>query len=77
MDALQTMRVDVRDMLCAQALAVVGDAIKPLRSGDALDVVYNAEDVKQDLIIWASDRGYDVRPVSDTVLRIAVAPNGV
>ena len=77
MSAPQTMAVDVRDMLCAQALAVVGNAIEPLKAGDALDVMYNTEDVKRDLIIWASDRGYDTRPVSDTALRMTVTLNGI
>ena len=67
-----TTTIDVRDMLCAQALAVVGRAAESLQAGEALDVVYNTEDVLRDLLIWARDRGYGSRPVSDTVLRITL-----
>ena len=64
--------VDVRDMLCAQALAVVGHAAESLKAGEALDVVYNTEDVRRDLLVWAKDRGYDACPVSETMLSITV-----
>ena len=57
--------VDVRDMLCAQALAVVARAMKPLRAGDALEVRYNAQDVKHDLLVWAKARGHPA-DVSDS-----------
>ena len=72
MSRRSTTTIDVRDMLCAQALAVVGHAAESLKVGEALDIVYNAEDVRRDLLIWARDRGCDSRPVSDTALRITL-----
>ena len=50
--------VDVRDMLCAQALAVVGGALKRLAPGEPVDIQYNAADVREDLVRWAADRGH-------------------
>ena len=61
--------VDVRDMLCAQALAVVARAMKPLRTGDALEVRYNAQDVKQDLLVWAKGVGHPANESGPTTLR--------
>jgi TusA-related sulfurtransferase len=52
--------VDVRDMSCAQALAQAGRALKPLAVGQALDIVCNAPDVKDDLSIWARELGHAV-----------------
>lgn len=52
--------VDVRDMTCAQALAVVARAASRLASGQPLNILYNAQDVKRDLIVWATDRGVKV-----------------
>ena len=59
MGALQT--VDVRDMLCAQALALVAQAVAKLHSGEALAVRYNTEDVRHDLLVWAREQGCGVR----------------
>ena len=53
--------VDVQDMLCAQALAVVAQAIDRLPRGDALEVRYNTDDVRHDLIVWAEARRYQVQ----------------
>ncbi|MBI3324705.1 MAG: sulfurtransferase TusA family protein [Candidatus Omnitrophica bacterium] len=52
--------VDVRDMSCAQALAQAARALKPLVVGQALDIVCNAPDVKDDLSIWARELGHAV-----------------
>ena len=52
--------VDVRDMLCAQALAVVARAVESLNGEQRLEVLYNAEDVKRDLLVWAQDRGHRI-----------------
>ena len=52
--------VDVRQMLCAQALALVARAMAPLEPGRALEVIYDTEDVRQDLLAWAQDRGYAI-----------------
>jgi len=70
MGAPATVRVDVRDMLCAQALAVVAQAMERLQRAQPLEVCYNAEDVRRDLLVWAQDRGYPVREVDGGVLRI-------
>ncbi|MBI4343707.1 MAG: hypothetical protein HY601_02710, partial [Candidatus Omnitrophica bacterium] len=53
MSGNHTATVDVRDMLCAQALAVVSAAAARLADGASLDVRYNQDDVKQDLLVWA------------------------
>ena len=52
--------VDVRDMLCAQALAVVAQAMASLRPGEILEVDVNAQDVQQDLLTWAHELGHPV-----------------
>ena len=62
--------VDVRDMLCAQALAAVAQVLAPLQPGNAVEVRCNAEDVKRDLLIWAKGRGHAVRVTGQAVLRI-------
>ncbi|PIQ83346.1 MAG: hypothetical protein COV75_07965 [Candidatus Omnitrophica bacterium CG11_big_fil_rev_8_21_14_0_20_63_9] len=49
--------VDVQDMLCAQALAVVAKARAALPIGGRLEIRYNADDVRRDLAAWAADRG--------------------
>ena len=70
MSAQQAVAVDVRDMLCAQALAAVARAIESLHEGQRLDILYNAEDVKRDLLVWAQDRGHAVRAVEASRLRL-------
>ncbi len=62
--------VDVRDMLCAQALAVVAKAASTMTLGQALTIFYNAEDVKHDLLIWAEEQGYHVTLVSPTTVQL-------
>ena len=52
--------VDVRDMLCAQAIALAGQAAKQAPAGAVLDVVCNTDDVKTDLLIWAREMAYPV-----------------
>ncbi len=56
---------DVRDMLCAQALAHVDRAMRRLAPGAALDVVGNGLDVKADLLAWASGLGHEVAEVRE------------
>ena len=51
---------DVRDMTCAQALAVVAKAMAQLADGAVLSVSANAEDVKRDVLAWARERGHRV-----------------
>ena len=62
--------VDVRDMLCAQALAVVARAVEPLSHGEIVSILYNAEDVRHDLIVWAQDRGHAIHAVEASSLRL-------
>ena len=50
--------VDVRDMVCAQALAVTAKALAGLPDGGAATILYNADDVRRDLLAWVADRGY-------------------
>jgi TusA-related sulfurtransferase len=57
----QQSTADVRDMLCAQALAVVAAALDRLPSGGVVAVAYGAPDVRQDLIAWAAQRGHAVQ----------------
>jgi len=52
--------LDVRDMLCAQALAQVDAALHRLAPGSALVVTANAGDVVRDLAAWGHDRGHTV-----------------
>lgn len=66
--------VDVRDMLCAQALAVVAQAMQRLRDDLALDVRYNADDVRHDLIVWARARGHHVQELGTDTLRLSLHP---
>lgn len=62
--------VDVRDMLCAQALAVVARAMGRLSVGRALEVTHDAEDVRRDVTLWAKERGHTVQAVSARTLWI-------
>ena len=74
MGRASAVTVDVRDMNCAQALAQAGRALKPLAVGQALDIVCNAPDVKDDLLIWARELGHTVPTTTthgnDTTMRI-------
>ena len=53
--------VDVRDMVCAQALALVSRAVLKARSGQALEVLMNMDDVYHDLIVWSQQQGLAVQ----------------
>ena len=66
-----TQTVDVRDMVCAQALALVARAMRRLRVGVRLRVLYNAEDVKRDVLVWAKDGGHLAADEAPSVLQIA------
>ena len=65
-----TQTVDVRDMLCAQALAVVAQALALLPPGGVAAVRYSTEDVRRDLAAWANERGYGVRETADASIRV-------
>ena len=60
-----TLRLDVRDMLCAQALAAVDRACAPLAVGTSLEIVCNAADVRDDLLVWAREMGHPVMKTAD------------
>lgn len=62
--------VDVSGMLCAQALAVVAQAMGRVSLGEMVRVRCDAEDVRRDLLAWASDRGHDVHDDPSSMLRI-------
>ena len=66
--------VDVRDMLCAQALAAVAEAAKRLTDESTLEVRYNAADVQRDLLMWARERGYGVREERGAIWMTCRAP---
>ena len=68
--ATPAVTVDVREMLCAQALAVVARQIGQLRPDDVAAVYYAADDVKHDLIAWANDRGYQIALVAPGTLHV-------
>ena len=61
--------VDVRDMLCAQALALVAQAAERLAEGRRITVLYTTEDVKLDVITWARARGFTAE-ASHSALRL-------
>ena len=69
-----TATVDVRDMLCAQALALVAEAARGLRDGTSLLVELNADDVRADLVAWARQQGFVALQESPTRLRVARGP---
>lgn len=73
-EPLPDTELDVRDMLCAQALAQAAGAMARVPRGAALRVLYNAEDVRRDLIAWARDRHYAAQPDGDGALRLTGAP---
>ena len=60
MDERHASTVDVRAMLCAQALAVVAKSLERVPVGTTVRVLYDAADVKADLLVWAAQRGYPV-----------------
>ena len=64
------LSLDVREMLCAQALALVAQAATRLKLGDALEIWYNTPDVKHDLLAWATDQGYSVQAQGHSSLRL-------
>ena len=65
------LRVDVSDMVCAQALAVVARAMGRVAAGQPVEVRYNAEDVRRDLLVWAREQGHAVQAEAAGVVRLA------
>ena len=64
------MTVDVEGMLCAQALAVVDQALKPLPPGARLEVRGSSPDVAADLAVWAKDRGHQLTTLPDGAITL-------
>ena len=62
--------VDVREMLCAQALAVVAGAIGQVEIGRAIEVLYSTDDVKKDVTVWAQAAGHETALLTPGTLRI-------
>jgi TusA-related sulfurtransferase len=62
--------VDVRDMMCAQALALIAQALARLANGQALEIRYNADDVKRDVLAWARDAGHRVEERTPATLSL-------
>ena len=52
--------VDVRGMLCAQALQVAWKAMRGISEDSVLALFCNASDVKTDLLLWAKELGHVV-----------------
>ena len=67
--------VDARDMLCAQALAVVAQAVERLAPGGVLQVAYNTDDVQRDLVIWVRERGHRLVAMDAATLRMQRGPS--
>jgi TusA-related sulfurtransferase len=57
----EALVIDVRDMVCAQALALIARRMPRVSAGGALTVLYNAEDVRRDVRAWAAERGHALR----------------
>ena len=72
MDESLEQTLDVRDMLCSQALARVAQAAARCQPGHVLNVWINAADVKHDLTVWASQRGAQVEEMTELSLRISL-----
>ena len=68
MGELPAAEIDVRDMLCAQALALASSAMNKLAPGNILQIVFNTSDVKNDLLIWAREKGHAVAQHTGTTL---------
>ena len=76
MSRSESSTVDVRDMLCAQALAVVSAAVARAAGGMTVRALYNAEDVKRDLLVWAHEAGHRAREVAGSALDIERGSTG-
>ena len=61
---------DVRDMTCAQALAVVARAVARLAAEETLRVRHNTDDVKRDLLAWALDGGHRAQEEPPDLLKL-------
>ena len=71
MTVSSTTEINVCEMTCAQALAVVAKAADKLAPGEALDVRFSTEDVRSDLITWALNKGLGVQDAAKELLRLS------
>jgi len=69
-DIMTPAVIDIRDMTCAQALAVVAKAVARLTEAGSLEVRYNADDVKHDVLAWARTGGHRVQDASPGLLTL-------
>ena len=60
MDDRAAAVVDVRDMLCAQALALVDRTVRQAPARTPVDVIGNSADVRRDVSAWAGSLGHAV-----------------
>ena len=60
--------VDVTDMLCVQALAVVAEAMRARAANERLKVIFNSESVRQDLLVWARTLGHRIEERGGSLL---------
>ena len=74
MGALRSTTIDVRDMFCAQALARVAQAVDRLQAGEPLEVLYNAADVKHDLLVWAQEQACMIHEADEGILYLDRRP---
>ena len=63
------LALDVRNLLCAQALMAVMKGVKAIESGGTLEVTFNSDDVKRDLVTWATELGHHVVSVDEQDLK--------
>jgi TusA-related sulfurtransferase len=57
-------------MVCAQALALIARVMKRCQAGEAVDILYNTEDVRRDAAAWATEQGHRVIEETGSTLRI-------
>ena len=57
--------VDVRNMLCAQALMLIMHAVRDLPAGSVLEVRYNKRNVHRDLAAWAEVMEHEIESVDE------------
>lgn len=60
-----TLALDVRDLLCAQALMAVMKGVKEIEPGGTLEIAFNKDDVRRDLVTWATELGHQVVSVDE------------
>ena len=70
MEPSASRTVDVREMLCAQALALVAQTLARLDQNAILEVITNTEDVRRDLVIWAQKQGHHLDEMGSGRVRI-------